>query len=67
MRPSNMFEDITESQFRQRETLKNNYRLDLVRQMDQASHKRDEEKRRKKIEDIEEERRILQELGLSES
>lgn len=47
MRPSNMFEDITEQQFIQRETQKNKYRLDLVHQMELANQKKDEERRRK--------------------
>ena len=45
MRPSNLFADITEEQFNQKEAEKNQYKADLLHQIQTVSRKKAEEKR----------------------
>lgn len=67
MRPSNLFEDVTEDQFNLRETEKHRYRIELESQIENVNQKRLDAKRQKELDNIEEERRILGELGLDSS
>ncbi len=62
MKPSNMFADITEEKFNQLEAAKNLYKMELQQQIELTKAKVMSEKKRKILEDIEEEKRILQEL-----
>jgi hypothetical protein len=45
MRPSNLFEDITEAQFNQREAEKNQYKYELMKQMETVSKRKADAKR----------------------
>ena len=63
MKPSNMFTDITEEKFNQMEAAKNFYRLELQEQMKSAKMKSEYEKQIRIQLEIEEERKILQEIA----
>lgn len=52
MRPSNLFEDITEDEFNRRERTKIEYRKELQQQMEDSLKKKELEKKRKFIEDL---------------
>ena len=47
MRPSNLFEDITEDEFNRRERNKAEYRTELMQQMEEAKRKKDYERKKK--------------------
>lgn len=58
MKPTNNFEDITEQEFDHRERAKAEYRLELQEQMNDAREKKDEQKKKEILEDVEAEQKI---------
>lgn len=62
MKPSNMFDDITEDEFNKREQNKNAYKQELFKQMQEASQKKDAEKRRRQMLEMEDEMKIMNQL-----
>jgi hypothetical protein len=59
MRPSNLFEEISEEQFNRREQDKAAYKHELQSQINAAKNRKAEQKRLKQLEDIKEEQKIL--------
>ena len=58
MKPSNMFEDITEDEFNHREQEKKAYQNELLQQMNEAKEKKRMEKDRVNRQEVEDERKI---------
>ena len=58
MRPSNLFEDITEDQFKRKESEKNQYKLDLQIQIENQKRRKQEARRVKEQEDLFEEEKV---------
>ena len=48
MKPSNMFEDITEAEFNKREQSKKSYQNELMQQMREAKERKEMEKERRR-------------------
>ena len=59
MRPSNLFEEISEEQFNRREQDKAAYKQELQSQINAVKNRKAEQKRLKQLEDIKEEQKIL--------
>ena len=58
MKPSNMFEDITEDEFNKREQEKRAYQNLLMDQMNEAKERKQQEKDRIRRQEVEDERKI---------
>ena len=58
MKPSNMFEDITEDEFNKREQEKRAYQNLLMEQMNEAKERKKQEKDRIRRQEVEDERKI---------
>ena len=63
MRPSNHFEEITETEFNQRENGKNLYKIELQRQMDEARFRKENDKKIKFQQELEDEMKIKAQLS----
>ena len=63
MRPSNHFEEITETEFNQRENGKNLYKIELQRQMDEARFRKENDKKIKLQQELEDEMKIKAQLS----
>ena len=62
MRPTNNFEAITEAEFNKREQAKNDYRRELMAQMQEAQSKKDNMKKDDMLYGIQQEKRIYRQL-----
>lgn len=62
MKPSNMFEDITEEEFNRREQDKKAYQNELFQQMNEAKEKKRIEQERIRRQELEDERKIFAQL-----
>lgn len=58
MKPSNMFEDITEAEFNKREQEKKAYQNELFQQMQEAQERKKMEKERARRQEVEDEKKI---------
>lgn len=58
MKPSNMFEDITEEEFNKREQEKKSYQNELMTQMLEAKEKKRQEKERLMRQEIDDDNKI---------
>ena len=63
MKPSNLFEDISEEEFNKREQNKNAYKAQLMQQMQEAQEKKAAEKRRQQELEIEDDAKIHDQLN----
>ena len=63
MKPSNMFEDITEEEFNQREMNKKSYQRDLLDQMHEQNMRKKLQKERKERQELDDEAKIYNQLN----
>ena len=63
MRPSNMFEDITEEEFNQREMGKKSYQIALLDQMNEQKERKRQEKERRERQEMQDEAKIKFQLN----
>ena len=62
MRPTNNFENITEEEFDRRERAKNEYRAELQKQMEEFNAKKENQKKKDVLIDIQQEQKIYRDL-----